>query len=360
MSSSNRSIIAIVVIVVIGVGAVGVWFFLNPPPPLPDNPFEVAIVFATGGLGDKSFNDGCFKGADDARNEFDINFTYVEPTEIAEYEGFHRAFAAHAEYADAYNLIIGIGFDQADAIQTVADDYPDQKWAIVDMWVNDTEYPNVASLLFNEHEGSALVGAMAALYHNQSKPLGFIGGMDIPLINKFLGGFIWGANKTQYEVNGTMLTPGVDFNFAYTNDWVDTAAGKSLADGMYTTGTDVIFAAAGRSGLGVFDSVAENNATYGPIWCIGVDSPQMYLEPGLVLTSMLKRVDVAVHDIIEDVLLDTFTTFNLFTLANGGIDYELNSTLLDVPAWIITEVNNLKAEIIGGTVTVPDTKYWLP
>ncbi|MFX0053354.1 MAG: BMP family protein [Promethearchaeota archaeon] len=352
MSSSNKGIIAIIVIVIIGVGAVATYMFLNPPV-LPDNPDEIAIVFATGGLGDKSFNDGCFKGATDAADDLGISFTYVEPTAISEYEGFHRAYAAHADYADPYDLIIGIGFDQADAIQAVAEDYPDQKWAIVDMWVNDTTYPNVASLLFNEHEGSALVGAMAGLT-TQTGKVGFVGGMDIPLINKFAAGYIFGANYTFYDTNGTEI----DFDIAYTNDWVDTAAGQTLADGMYSTGSDIIFAAAGRSGLGVFDSVAANNATYGPLWCIGVDSPQMYLEPGLVLTSMLKRVDVAVYNIIDDVVGDTFTTFNLFTLANGGVGYEVNATLYEVDAAILSAVEDLKADIIAGTVTVPDAIYW--
>jgi basic membrane protein A len=352
MSSSNKGVIAIIVIVIIGVGAVATYMFLNPPV-LPDNPDEVAIVFATGGLGDKSFNDGCYKGAEDAATEFGITFTYVEPTAISEYEGFHRAYAAHAEYADPYDLIIGIGYDQADAIQAVAEDYPDQKWAIVDMWVNDTTYPNVASLLFNEHEGSALVGAMAGLT-TQTGKIGFVGGADIPLINKFAAGYIFGANYTYYDAHATEI----DFDIAYTNDWVDTAAGQTLADGMYSTGSDIVFGAAGRSGLGIFDSVAANNDTYGPIWAIGVDQPQMWIEPGLVLTTMIKAVDVAVHDIIEDVVGGSFTTFNLFTLANGGHDYELNATLVDVPQDVIDEVEALKAAIIAGTVTVPDAIYW--
>ncbi|NHJ14301.1 MAG: BMP family ABC transporter substrate-binding protein [Candidatus Thorarchaeota archaeon] len=351
--SSNRTVLAIIVIVIIGVGAVAAYILWNPAP-LPDNPDEIAIVFATGGLGDRSFNDGCYAGAEEAADEFDITYTYVEPTAITEYEGYHRAYAAHAQYANAYDLIIGIGFDQADAISAVAEDYPNQKWAIVDMWINDTTYPNVASILFNENEGSALVGAIAGLT-TETGNIGFVGGMDIPLINKFAAGYHFGANLTYFEENANNITMDV----LYVGDWADTATGQSLADGLYTTGTDIIFAAAGRSGLGVFDSVANNNETYGPLWVIGVDSPQMYIEPGLVLTSMLKRVDVAVHDIIEDVIEDTFVTFNLFTLANGGLDYEVNSTLYQLPTAVVTRVEALKADIADGTIVVPSEIYWL-
>ncbi|NHJ14147.1 MAG: BMP family ABC transporter substrate-binding protein, partial [Candidatus Thorarchaeota archaeon] len=174
-------------------------------------------------------------------------------------------------------------------------------------------------------------------------------------------GFIFGANYTN---------EGVGFNVAYTNDWVDTVPAEILADGMYSTGTDIIFTAAGRSSLGVFDSVGNNNETYGPLWVIGFDSPQMYLgtadpdnpvAPTLCLTSMLKRVDIAVYAMIEDAYESTFTGGEkLFNLANGGVDYEINEALLVLPAPVITQVEALRADIISGSVVVPDTKYWLP
>ena len=212
----------------------------TPPPPA-HNPYQVAIVFATGGLGDRSINDACYIGAANAFSDFGISFTYVEPTSISDYETFLRGFAAHAGYPEPYDLIISLGFDQEVALQTVADEFTDQKFAIVDMFIDPGTYPNVTSLLFNEHEGSALVGAMAGLMTETDK-IGFVGGMDIPLINKFAAGYVFGANYTN---------EGINYTIAYTNDWANPGLGQTLANGMYAAGTDVIFGAAGRSGLGV-------------------------------------------------------------------------------------------------------------
>ena len=187
MSSNRNMIFALIIIVVIAGGAIGAWYLMGGA--LPANPYDVAIVFATGGLGDKSFNDGCYQGALDAQEDFDINFTYSEPTEISEYEGFIRDYTLHAEYADPYDLIICIGFDQAYALGKVANETPSQQFAIVGMFMDPAVYPNIKSLVFNEHEGSALVGAIAGLM-TTTNHVGFVGGMDIPLINKFAAGFI--------------------------------------------------------------------------------------------------------------------------------------------------------------------------
>jgi basic membrane protein A len=384
MSSSSRGMMAAVVIIIITIGAVGAWILIANPfaPTTPTettttttttttgttttttttatpNPYDVAIVFATGGLGDKSFNDGCFEGATQAATDFGMTFTYVEPTAIVEYEGYIRTYAEHADYADPYDLIITIGFDQANALMAVADDYPDQHFAIVDMFIDPGNYTNVASLLFEEHQGSALVGAIAGLMTETDK-IGFVGGMDIPLINKFLAGYTFGANYTNMGINVT---------YAYTNDWVDTSVGQTLADGMYAGGADIIFAAAGRSGLGIFDSCADTIGTNStPIWTIGVDSPQMYLgtadpenpvAPTWCMTSMLKRVDVAIYNMMRDTYYGNFTGgVKSFNLANGGVGYEINEDLLTLPPAVISAVEALKADIISGTVTVPDSIYW--
>ncbi len=362
----SKGTLAAIVIVIIAIGGVGAYVILyNPFGPQP-NPHDVAVVFATGGLGDKSFNDGCKAGLDQAVADFGISYIYAEPTAIADYEGFIRGFAQHQGYADPYDLIICIGFDQEVALQTVANESTDQKFAIVDMFIDPIVYPNVASLLFDEHEGSALVGAIAGLMTTTDK-LGFVGGLDIPLINKFAAGYFFGANYTNHYIDGDNIT------IAYTNDWVDTTAGQTLADGMYDAGADIIFAAAGRSGLGVFDSVKDKNTTSEiPLWCIGVDSPQMYYgtadpenpeSPTLCLTSMLKRVDVAVYTIIEDWVEDgTWKTgYDLlyaFNLANNGVGYEVNTDLLTLPSSVITAVEAFKALIVAGTITVPDAIYW--
>jgi basic membrane protein A len=347
METRTTAIIVIVIILVAGGAAI---VFLGPMlfPPAP----SVAIVFATGGLGDKSFNDGCYTGASKAKAELGANFTYVEPTATSEYLGYLTDFAS-AE--TPYDLIISIGFDQYDALLEVAGDYPDQKFAIVDTVV---DLPNVASLVFEEHQGSALVGAIAGVL-TQSNKVGFVGGMSIDLINKFAGGFVFGANYTN---------PGVNYTIGYTNDWVDTAAGKALGDVMYGAGTDIIFAAAGRSGLGVFDSAKEQTSGH---YVIGVDSPQMYYgcadpdhpaPPTVCITSMLKRVDVAVYTVIKNVMYGNFVGgVNVFNLANGGLDYEVNETLYQLPAAAKTAADNLKQMIINGQIDINkyNHTYWL-
>lgn len=376
--NSLIAIILIVIIIVVSVGVAAYIIFFPPiPPVLPDNPNEVAIVFATGGLGDKSFNDGCYAGAVNAHNDFNVNFTRVEPNAIAEYEPFLRAYAEHAGLANPYELIISIGFDQADALMAVAGDFPDQEFAIVDMYINETTYPNVRSIIFSANEGSALVGALAGLY-TATGNIGFVGGMDIPLIREFAAGYFWGANITVpgIAMNATQ-TANVDN--AWVGDWANPGLAETIADGLYTTGFDIIFAAAGRSGLGVIDSAYKQNATIGPVWAIGVDSPQMYLgtdesqagnpedasAPTVVLTSMLKRVDVAINQtIVQKVISDqSIGGFTLWNLSNGGVGWELNNTLLGTN-WAVSPADQaiiagVAQGIVNGTYSVPIDFTWL-
>jgi basic membrane protein A len=345
-------VIAIVVIVIIGIAGVGAWYLVTSAPQLPANPYDVAIVFATGGRGDKSFNDAAYKGATEANATLGMNFAFAEPTAISEYEGMIRDFAQHANYRDPYKLIISIGFDQADAVMKVANESRSQKFAIVDMFIDPGIYANVASLLFKENEGSALVGAMAGLMTKTNKT-GFVGGKNIDLINKFAAGFKWGANRSN---------PGINVTIAYVGGWADIPTGHSLADGMYAAGCDIIFAAAGRSGLGVLDAALATNGTKAyPIWGIGVDSPQMWYGinatngHSVVLTSMLKRVDTAVYRQFESVKTSTWAAA-VFTggLAEGLVGYELNATLVTIPPAVITYLYALQTQIIAGTLVVPD------
>ncbi|MGY5878907.1 MAG: BMP family ABC transporter substrate-binding protein [Candidatus Thorarchaeota archaeon] len=363
---ASKGTIAVIVIIIIGVASLGAYVVLF-------NPFgtqkRVAVVFATGGLGDKSFNDGCKAGLDLAVAEFGIAYDYAEPTAITDYEVMLREFANSSIYT--YDLIIAIGFDQEVGLQIVANETPNQKFAIVDMFIDPVVYPNVASLLFDEHEGSALVGAIAGLTTTTDK-IGFIGGLDIPLINKFSAGYIFGAGYTNPQLNGTANILA-NFSMAFTNDWVDTTAGQTLANGMYDAGVDVIFAAAGRAGLGVFESVKTKNVTSDvPLWCVGVDMPQMWygtadtenpVAPTLCLTSMLKKVDVAVYTIIKDWVIDGtwnegFDLLYAFNLANNGVGYEVNEDLLTLDPSIITAVEAFKALIISGDIIVPQAVYW--
>ena len=354
---NKNAIMAIVVIVVIGVAGFGVYFLIQPV----HNPIEVAIVFATGGLGDKSFNDGVLEGATKAHTENNINFTYSEPAAISDYESMIRGYAAHAGLIESYALIISVGFDQADAVMAVASDYPDQQFAIIDMFIDPTNYTNVASVLFSENEGSALVGAIAGLT-TVTGEVGFLGGMNIPLIRKFAAGYFWGANYTY----NNFTNPGhyINATAQYVGGWADIPTGKSLSLGMYTGGADIIFAAAGRSGLGAFEAVKEANATSTEkLWVIGVDSPQMYLgcadpdnpaPPTLCLTSMLKRVDVAAFDLMYDAVVGTWVSgLKFYDLSNGGHSYEINEALLTLPASVISTVATIWTGINNHVFVIP-------
>ncbi|MHA1136072.1 MAG: BMP family lipoprotein [Candidatus Thorarchaeota archaeon] len=359
---NRNAILAIVVIAVIGVAGFGVYMIIQPV----HNPNEIAIVFATGGLGDKSFNDGVYDGAVLANEHYNINFTYSEPTSVSDYESMIRGYAAHAGLIEGYDLIISVGFDQADAVMAVADDFPDQEFAIIDMYIDPVNYTNVASILFSENEGSALVGAIAGLT-TQTGEIGFLGGMDIDLIRKFAAGYVWGANYTYF--NYVNLGVNITHSEQYVGDWADIAAGKSLTSGMFTAGADIVFAAAGRSGLGAYDAAKEDNETSSvPLWVIGVDSPQMYLgcedtenpvAPTVGLTSMLKRVDVAAYDIMYEAVIGTWTSgLKFYGLYNDGHDYEVNTDLLTLDQSIIDIVEMIKTGIINGTFVIPADVYW--
>ncbi len=355
----NRNVIlAIVVIAVIGVAGFGVYMMIQPV----HNPNQIAIVFATGGLGDKSFNDGVYEGATEASDDFDIGFTFSEPTVIADYESMIRGYAAHSGLIEPYDLIICVGYDQADAVMAVAEDYPDQQIAIIDMYIDPTNYTNVASVIFTENQGSALVGAIAGMYTTTGK-VGFLGGMDIPLIRKFAAGYFWGANYSYY--NYVNVGVNITTTAQYVGDWADIATGKSLSSGMYTGNADIIFAAAGRSGLGAFEAALEENETSShPLWVIGVDSPQMYLgcedsenpePPTVCLTSMLKRVDVATYDMMKDISDDTYTSgIKAYDLSNDGHDYEVNTELLTLREDVVDVVEMIRTGIINGTFVIPD------
>jgi basic membrane protein A len=238
---------------------------------------KIGLITGTGGLGDKSFNDIAYAGALRAKDDFGIELDYSQPTAIAEYEGIQLDYAKSGEYA----LIICVGFDQADALTNTATTYPDQKFALVDSVVDK---PNVASLLFKANEGSFLTGVIAGMMTETGK-IGFVGGMDIPLIQDFLYGYSAGALWAKPDVNV--------LDAVFVGDWGDPARGKELAVSLIDLDADVIFPAAGGSGLGALEAVHENG-----IVGLGVDSCQDYLYPEIV-ASMTKRVDIAVYEMIK-------------------------------------------------------------
>ncbi len=248
------------------------------------SPKKIGLICATGGLGDKSFNDIAFAGATQAKEEFNVEFDYVEPKAVAEYEGYQRDFAMSQEY----EIIICVGFDQADALNKIAAEYPNQKFILVDMAV---EQPNVASLLFKANEGSFLLGVVAANM-SQSKKIGMIGGMDIPLIRDFFVGFEAGV---KWANTGAEVLPGV-----FVGNWADPTKGKELAISLIDSGADIIWPAAGKSGLGALEAAQERG-----VFGMGVDACQCYINDKM-LASMTKRVDIAVYETIKSAYEGTF------------------------------------------------------
>jgi len=277
----STTVVAVIIIAILIVAAFAV-FLATRPPAAPGA--KVGLIIATGGLGDKSFNDISYAGAIRAKEELGVQLDYVEPKAIAEYEGFQRDFAKTGQY----EIIICVGFDQADALTKVAGEYPDQKFAIVDMSVDKS---NVASLLFKANEGSFLVGVAAGMKTATGK-VGFVGGMDIPLIRDFFKGYEAGVKWANSTV--TVVDP------VFVGGWADPTKGKELALGLIDLGVDAIFVAAGKSGLGALEAAHERGVTG-----FGVDACQCYLYPEIVV-SMTKRVDVAVFETIKAALEDKF------------------------------------------------------
>jgi basic membrane protein A len=277
----STTIVAVIIIAILIVAGLAVYLATRPSAtPV----VKVGLILATGGLGDKSFNDISYAGAIRAEEELGVQLDKVEPKAIAEYEGFQRDFAKTGQYS----IIVCIGFDQADALYTVASEYPDQKFAIVDMVVNNT---NAASLLFKANEASFLVGVAAGMRTATGK-VGFVGGMEIDLIKDFFKGYEAGVKWANSTV--TIVDP------VYVGGWADPTKGKELALGLIDAGVDAIFVAAGKSGLGALEAVHERGVTG-----LGVDACQCYLYPEIV-ASATKRVDVAVFETIKAALDDTF------------------------------------------------------
>lgn len=302
-----------------------------------DGKLHVGIVFDIGGKDDRSFNAAAWEGVKRASQELPIVLRDVEPGDPTSIEPAMRAFAERN-----YDLIIGVGFAQTDIMTKVAKDYPNLTFAIIDGVI---DLPNVASLVFKEHEGSYLVGMIAAR-KTQSNVLGFIGGMDIPLIHRFQTGYEEGAKSINPKIR-------VITNYVGVTDaaWNNPGKGKELAVSQIGKGADVIFTAAGNSGLGAFDAAEQYDK-----FVIGVDSNQNWVKPGFVLTSMVKRVDNACYQIIEDKVKNAFKGgIHVYGLENEGVAYSLdqhNKAL--IPAEVIAEAEAAKKKIIAGEIKVTD------
>jgi basic membrane protein A and related proteins len=298
---------------------------------------HVGIVFDSGGKDDRSFNAAAWRGVRRAAKDFPIVLRDAEPGDPASLEPAMRAFAEVG-----YDLVIGIGFAQTPIVESVAKDYPKVNFAIVD---GVSDLPNVASLVFKEHEGSYLVGMIAA-HETKTGVLGFVGGMDVPLIHKFEVGYEEGARAVDPRIQVIQNYVGVT-----ESAWNNPGKGKELAVAQIGKGADVIFAAAGNSGLGVFDAAEQYDK-----YVIGVDSNQNWVKPGHVLTSMVKRVDNAVYQIVGDLVNHRFKGgIHVYGLENDGVGFamdQFNSKLISPD--VVRQVEAAREKIIRGQIKVTD------
>jgi basic membrane protein A len=298
---------------------------------------QPAVLYDLGGKFDKSFNEAAFAGAEKFKKETGIEYRDFEIQNDAQREQALRNFARHGN-----SPIIAIGFTQASAIEKVAKEFPNLKFGIVDMVV---DLPNVRSIVFKEQEGSYLVGMLAAMA-SKSEKIGFVGGMDIPLIRKFACGYVGGAKAADPKIeifqNMTGTTGAA---------WSDPVKGGELAKSQIDRGADVIYHAAGGTGLGVLQAAADAGRLG-----IGVDSNQNHLHPGKVLTSMTKRVDVAVYDAFADAKADKWTAgIKVLGLKEGGVGWadDDDNRALITPA-MRSAVEKAAADIVAGRIEVHD------
>src|SRR4051812_16840871 len=326
--------------------------FVHPPgaaTPPAANAIDVGVVFDLGGRGDKSFNDGAYLGAERAEKDLGVHVRFIEPGEGSDRESGLRLLAA-----EGMDLVIGVGFIFTDDLTQLAKEYPSTKFAGVDYSVatdvsgNVIPPPkNLAALKFREEEGSYLVGALAALV-GKSKTVGFVGGMDSPLIQKFEMGYKAGVHQVCPDCTVLSQYAGVTPE-AFRNP----GKGKEIALSQYQQGANVIFHASGSTGLGVFEAARQTNKL-----AIGVDADQYNEAPGYVLSSMVKGVDNAVYDAILKVRNNQFAGgIYQYGLAEQGVGYiyDVHNQKL-IPPDVRARLEQLKQDIIAGRIVVPSTR----
>lgn len=305
---------------------------------------KVGLAYDIGGRGDQSFNDAAAAGLDRAKSELGVSGQEAEAS-TGEAESAKEDRLRTLAQA-GYNPVIAVGFAYAAATDKVAAEFPDTKFAIVDSAKGPKTPGNVTSLLFAENEGSYLVGAIAAL-KSTSGNIGFVGGVQVPLIQKFEAGYVAGAKavKPSIKIQVKYLTQAPDFS-----GFTDPAKGKTAAQGMLDAGADVIYHAAGGSGAGVFEAVKAANKM-----AIGVDSDQALTAAAgvrdVIISSMIKKVDVAVFDFIKANQDGTVAGGDqVYDLKKGGVDYATTGGKVDD---IKAKIDDLKQQIIDGKITVP-------
>ncbi len=296
---------------------------------------EPAIVFDIGGKFDKSFNESAWSGAEQWKSETGGSYREIEIQSEAQREQALRRLAEGGS-----NPIVMTGFAFGSVLDNVAPDFPDTNFAIIDFVV---DHPNVKSIVFKEHEGSYLVGLIAGMT-TASNTVGFVGGMDIPLIRRFGCGYVQGVKAANPDINVIQNMTGND-----PSAWNDPVKGGELTKAQIASGADVVYHAAGGTGVGVLQAAADAG-----ILGIGVDANQNHLHPGSVLTSMLKRVDVAVYNSFSEGM-DLATGVVVLGLKEDGVGYAMDENNQDlISAEVLEKVEATKAAIINGDVVVHD------
>jgi len=301
--------------------------------------FKPVLLYDIGGKFDKSFNEAARNGAEAFKAEFGGSYRDFEPSSETQYEQALKRFARRKA-----DIIIAVGVGYSVAVRNVAKKYPDVKFTVIDAII---DLPNVQSITFKENEGSFLVGMIAAM-KTKSNNIGFIGGMDIPLIRRFERGYRQGAEYVRDDLTFTENYVGTT-----PTAWNDPIKASEMARSQYARGVDIIFSAAGPSGLGVIQAAKDNSKL-----AIGVDSNQNHVAPGFVLTSMLKRVDLAVQKAMVEAKDGTWKSgHRVMGLKDGGVDYvidENNASLIDDA--MKTKLEAARAKIISGEIIVGDVE----
>lgn len=371
---ARTTIILILIIVAVVAGALVYYYSTQPVTEL-----KIGIVYDIGGRGDLSFNDMAYLGGNRAAKDFGLKLVEVQSKSESDYLPNLRSLAKTGEYV----VIVAVGFLMADAVSQVADEYPNQLFAIIDAVVDK---PNVLSVVFKEHEGSALVGALAAMvahYYNYSA-VGVVLGMEIPVLYKFEAGYYWGIRygEARYaERTGEEITP-LRILWTYTGRFDDPAGGKTATQAQLAQGAGLVYNVAGATGLGIFEAVEEycvsRGLTRGPPFGIGVDADQDWIKPGFIIASMMKRVDVGVYTAVKRALdfrdgkIQKYGGILELGLAEGGVGVSsvedldtflsiaeqagktVNKTDIiakvqalrdSIPSWIWEEVANLANEL---------------
>ncbi|PAU84512.1 BMP family ABC transporter substrate-binding protein [Halorubrum salipaludis] len=319
-----------------------------------DVPATVGIVYSDGGLGDNSFNDAAQQGLLDAEEEFGIAYDESQPSDTGEFGQYQQRYASSTD--PDYDLVSCIGFNQTDALAENAPDFPDEDFMLVDSVV---EEPNVASYLFREHEGSFLMGVLAARLTemefsagagstaSDSTNLGFVGGVDSPVIRRFQAGFEAGVDYASDDV---------DVITSYVGSYADPSGGQEAALSMYQSGADVVYHASGATGVGVFQAAQEEGR-----FALGVDLDQSITEPefsDVILASMVKRVDTAVYESISNVIDGEHQGGETVALGleSNGVECVYGDEIGgEVPDEVVTAVSDARDAIIAGDIDVPET-----